>query len=52
MIAIAAIIKKKQSFLGTLSKFINGESILEEKRVLIEAAIHKFDFKVNGLSKG
>lgn len=56
MITIAATIKdiaKETSLsLGTISKYINGGNVLEENRVLIEAAIKKLDFKVNGLARG
>jgi endo-1,4-beta-xylanase len=42
--------KRNRISLGAISKFINGGNVLEANRVLIEAAIKKLDFKVNGLA--
>jgi LacI family transcriptional regulator len=38
--------------IGTISKFINGGSVKERNRIIIEKAIMDLDFKVNEMARG
>lgn len=37
--------------IGTISKFINGGTVREKNKIIIEEAIEKMDFKVNELAR-
>jgi len=49
---IKDIAKSTGLSLGTISKFINGGTVLEKNKIIIRQAIEKMDFKVNELARG
>ena len=49
---IRDVVKLSGLSLGTVSKYINGQTIKEKNKILIENAIKELDYKPNNIAKG